>query len=80
MPWGTCGQEKEFRLKGFISLEEINLFRQKQKYRFYLFDKSLYFTAKHVIYESKGSQDIISKKYCISLSEDRFCVSKQCKF
>ena len=27
MPWVTCGQEKEFRLKGFISLEEINLSR-----------------------------------------------------
>ena len=27
MPWVTCGQEKEFWLKGFISLEEINLSR-----------------------------------------------------
>ena len=26
----------------------------------------------------EGSQDIISKKYCISFSEDRFCLSKQC--
>ena len=43
-------RKKEFRLKGFISLEEINLSRQKQNYRFYLFDKSWYFTAKHVIY------------------------------
>ena len=42
--------KKEFRLKGFISLEEINPSRQKQNYRFYLFDKSWYFPAKHVIY------------------------------
>ena len=33
-------RKKEFWLKGFISLEEINLSRQKQNYRFYLFDKS----------------------------------------
>ena len=37
-------------IKGFISLEEINLSRQKQNYRFYLFDKSWYFPFKHVIY------------------------------
>ena len=43
-------RKKEFRLKRFISLEEINLSSQKQNYRFYLFDKSWYFTAKHVIY------------------------------
>ena len=43
-------RKKEFRLKRFISLEEINLSRQKQNYRFYLFDKSWYFPAKHVIY------------------------------
>ena len=43
-------RKKEFRLKGFISLEEINLSRQKQNYQFYLFDKSWYFPAKHVIY------------------------------
>ena len=43
-------RKKEFRLKGFISLEEINLPRQKQNYRFYLFDKSWYFPVKHVIY------------------------------
>ena len=42
-------RKKEFQLKGFISLEEINLSRQKQNYRFYLFDKSCYFPAKHVI-------------------------------
>ena len=35
-----CLRKKEFRLKGFISLEEIYLSRQKQNYRFYLFDKS----------------------------------------
>ena len=32
-------RKKEFQLKGFISLEEINLCKQKQNYRFYLFDK-----------------------------------------
>ena len=32
MPWVTCGQEKGVRLKGFISLEELNLSRQKQNY------------------------------------------------
>ena len=32
-------RKKEFQLKGFISLEEINLSRQKQNYRIYLFDK-----------------------------------------
>ena len=42
-------RKKEFRLKGFISLKEINLSRQKQNNRFYLFDKSWYFPAKHVI-------------------------------
>ena len=43
-------RKKEFRLKGFISLEEINLSRQKENYRFYLFDKSWYFPAKHVLF------------------------------
>ena len=43
-------KKKEFRLKGFISLEEINLLRQKHNYGFYLFDKSWYLPAKHVIY------------------------------
>ena len=42
-------RKKQFRLKGFISLEEINLSRQKQNYGFYLFDKSWYFSAKQVI-------------------------------
>ena len=59
MTWGVSShrclgspvvRKKEFRLKGFISLEEINLSRQKQNYRIYLFDKSWYFSAKHVIY------------------------------
>ena len=45
-------RKEEFRLKGFISLEEINLSWQKQNYRFYLFDKSWYFPAKHVIYNN----------------------------
>ena len=42
-------RKKEFRLKEFISLEEINLSRQKQNSIFYLFDKSWYFSVKHVI-------------------------------
>ena len=42
-------RKKEFRLKGFISLEEINFSRQKTNYGFYLFDKSWYLPAKHVI-------------------------------
>ena len=42
-------RKKEFRLMGFISLEEINLSRQKQNYRFYLFDESWCFPVKHVI-------------------------------
>ena len=49
-------RKKEFRLQGLISLEEINLSRQKQNYRFYLFDKSWYFPAKHVIYSYSKSQ------------------------
>ena len=43
-------RKKEFRLKRFISLEEINLSRQKQNYHFYLFDKSWDFSVKHIIY------------------------------
>ena len=42
-------RKEEFRLKGFISLEEIHLSRQEQNYRFYLFDKSWYFPANHEI-------------------------------
>ena len=42
-------RKKEFLLKGFISLEEINLSRQKQNYQFYLLDKPSYFPVKHVI-------------------------------
>ena len=42
-------RKNEFQLKGFISLEEINLSWQKQNYRFYLLDKSWYFPVKHVI-------------------------------
>ena len=48
-------RKKEVPLKGFISLEEINLSRQKQNYGFYLFDKSWYLPAKHVIYGIKVS-------------------------
>ena len=47
--WSPVVRKREFRLKGFISLEEINLSRQKQNYRFYLFDKLWYFLVKHVI-------------------------------
>ena len=46
---GHLWSKKEFQLKGFIFLKEMNLSRQKQNYRFYLFDKSWYFPAKHVI-------------------------------
>ena len=42
-------RKKVFQLKGFISLEEINLSRQKQNYGFYLFGNSWYLPAKHVI-------------------------------
>ena len=42
-------RRKEFRLKRFISLEEINLSGRKQNYRFYLFDKSWDFSVKYVI-------------------------------
>ena len=42
-------RKKEFRLKRFISLEEINLSRPKQNYCFYLFDKSWNFSDKYVI-------------------------------
>ena len=48
--WPPVVRKKEFRLKGFISLEEINHSRQKQNYRFYLFDKSWYLPAKQVIF------------------------------
>ena len=47
-------RKKEFWLKGFISLAEITLYRQKQNYRFYLFDESWYFPAKHAIYYHKS--------------------------
>ena len=46
------GRQKEFQLKGFISLGEINLSRQKQNYGFYLFDNSWYLPAKYVIYRN----------------------------
>ena len=55
-------RKKEFQLKGFISLEEINLSRQKQNYRFYLFDKSWYFPAKRVIYNFKGKAKLASRE------------------
>ena len=47
-----CRQEKGVPAKGiyFPSIEEINLSRQKQNHVFYLFDKSWYSPAKHVIY------------------------------
>ena len=49
VPWVTCSEGKGVPLKGFISLEELNLSRQKQNYLLYLFDKSWYFSAKHTI-------------------------------
>ena len=33
--WSLVVRNKEFRQKGLISLEKINLSRQKQNYRFY---------------------------------------------
>ena len=48
--------KREFRLKGFIFLEEINLSRQKQNYGFYLIDKSWYLPAKHVILGETGAK------------------------
>ena len=33
MSWVTCGQDKGVPAKGSISLEEINLSRQKQNYQ-----------------------------------------------
>ena len=35
-------RKKEFRLKGFISLEEINLSRQTQNYGFYLINHGIF--------------------------------------
>ena len=52
-------RKKEFRLKGFISLEEINLSRQKQNYRFYSFDKSRYYPVKHVIYTVNVENNVL---------------------
>ena len=52
-------RKNEFRLKGFITLEEINLSRQKENYLFYLFDKSWYFPAKHVILSFNGSRYVV---------------------
>ena len=54
-------RKNEFRLKGFISLEEINISGHKQNYRFYLFDKSWYFPIKHVIYFSNNVADLSTR-------------------
>ena len=43
-------RKKEFRLKRFISLEDINLSRQNQNFHFYILNKSWNFSVKHVIY------------------------------
>ena len=53
MPWVTCGQEKRVLAKEINFLEEINLSRQKQNCRFYLFGKSWYFFTKHVRHVSR---------------------------
>ena len=42
-------RKKEFQLKKFISVEEMNLSREKQNYRFYLFVKSWDISVKHII-------------------------------
>ena len=44
MPWVTCGQEKG------VPAKEIYFPRGNQNNRFYSFDKSCFFSAKHVIY------------------------------
>ena len=49
MPWVTCGQGKGVLTKGIYFPRDNKSLRQKN-YRFYLFDKSWYFSAKHVIY------------------------------
>ena len=54
-------RKKQSRLKGFISLEEINLSRRKQNYRFYLLDKSWYFPAKHVIFYFSPLSQAVSR-------------------
>ena len=52
-------RKKEFRLNGFISLEEINLSEQNQNYRFYLFEKSWYFPTKSPEQEGHCEADCI---------------------
>ena len=56
-------RKKKFRVKRFISLEEINLSRQKQNYRFYLFDKSWNFSVKHVIYTFNIKPTLIGLRF-----------------
>ena len=51
IPWVTCGQEKAVPAKGIYFPRGNKSFKAKTNYRFYLFDKSWYFPAKHVIYE-----------------------------
>ena len=63
-------KKKQFRLRGFISLEEINLSRQKQNYRFYLFDNSWYFPTKHVIFIYLQLFELLIIQSKISFSDD----------
>ena len=49
MPWVTCGWVKGVPAKEIYFLAEINFSKQKQNYRFYLFDKSWDLSDTHVI-------------------------------
>ena len=60
-------RKKKFRLKRENSLEDINLSRQKQSYRFYLFDKSWNFSVWQVIYYSTSILNVLTQ-LCINLA------------
>ena len=66
-------KKKEFQLKGFISTEEINLSRQKQNYGLYLFDKSWYLLAKHVIYNDNMALTKYLENHCGLRHFKKYC-------
>ena len=68
-------RKEEFRLKGFISLEEINLSRQKQQYGFYLFDKSWYLSAKHIYIYLYGCYQFVYTEYELKVNFKLFLAS-----
>ena len=72
-------QEKKFWLKEFISLEEINLSRHKENNRFYLFDKSWYFPAKHVTYGVNHIQTIHFGRYIVGYTVENHVFSSTCR-